>query len=104
MKAVRYHAPGGPEKLGYGDEDRPSEPEHGQVLVKVHAVGLIWVSQSWRHELSLTVLSSRPSFTGPSTRTPKASMSPIYLAMISLESLQLWVLAVRKVASKSAMK
>lgn len=39
MKAVRFHAFGGPEVLIYEDAPRP-EPKPGEVLVRVHAVGL----------------------------------------------------------------
>ncbi|RIY03676.1 NADP-dependent oxidoreductase [Aureimonas flava] len=39
MKAVRLHAFGGPDVLRYEDAPRP-EPGPGEVLVRVHAVGL----------------------------------------------------------------
>lgn len=39
MKAVRFHAFGGPEVLVYEDAPKP-EPTRGEVLVRVHAVGL----------------------------------------------------------------
>lgn len=39
MKAVRLHAFGGPEVLVYEEAPRP-EPKAGEVLVRVHAVGL----------------------------------------------------------------
>jgi NADPH:quinone reductase-like Zn-dependent oxidoreductase len=39
MKAVRFHAFGGPEVLVYEDAPKP-EPKPGEVLVRVHAVGL----------------------------------------------------------------
>jgi NADPH:quinone reductase-like Zn-dependent oxidoreductase len=39
MKAVRLHAFGGPEVLVYEDAPKP-EPKRGEVLVRVHAVGL----------------------------------------------------------------
>ena len=39
MKAVRFHSFGGPEVLQYEDAPRP-ELEAGEVLVRVHAVGL----------------------------------------------------------------
>jgi NADPH:quinone reductase-like Zn-dependent oxidoreductase len=39
MKAVRFHAFGGPEVLVYEDAPKP-EPKPGEILVRVHAVGL----------------------------------------------------------------
>lgn len=39
MKAVRLHAFGGPEQLVYEDAPKP-EPKAGEVLVRVHGVGL----------------------------------------------------------------
>ena len=39
MKAVRLHAFGGPEVLVYEDAPKP-RPKAGEVLVRVHAVGL----------------------------------------------------------------
>jgi NADPH:quinone reductase-like Zn-dependent oxidoreductase len=39
MKAVRYHASGGPEVLKYEDAPKP-EPKANEVLIKVHAAGV----------------------------------------------------------------
>lgn len=39
MKAVRIHAFGGPETLVYEDAPRPT-PEAGEVLIRIHAVGI----------------------------------------------------------------
>ncbi|WP_234628751.1 NADP-dependent oxidoreductase [Afifella sp. H1R] len=39
MKAVRFHAFGGPDVLRYEDAPKPS-PAPGEVLVRVHAIGL----------------------------------------------------------------
>jgi NADPH:quinone reductase-like Zn-dependent oxidoreductase len=39
MKAVRFHTFGGPEVLVYEDAPKP-EPKPGEILVRVHAVGL----------------------------------------------------------------
>ena len=47
MKAVRYHAPGGPQKLKYDTENAPSPPGKGEVVIKVHGVGLIWTELFW---------------------------------------------------------
>src|SRR5712691_728207 len=42
MKAVRVHAPGGPEALRYEDVERPV-PGPGQVLVKIEAAGVNFI-------------------------------------------------------------
>jgi NADPH2:quinone reductase len=42
MKAIRVHAPGGPEALRYEDVPRPT-PGPGQVLVKIEAAGLNFI-------------------------------------------------------------
>ena len=42
MKAIRVHAPGGPEALRYEEVDRPA-PGPGQVLVKVEAAGVNFI-------------------------------------------------------------
>ena len=42
MKAIRVHAPGGPEALRYEEVDRPV-PGPGQVLVKVEAAGVNFI-------------------------------------------------------------
>jgi NADPH:quinone reductase-like Zn-dependent oxidoreductase len=47
MNCIRFHPPGGPEKLKYENEARPSEPTHGQVLIQVKAIGLIWTELYW---------------------------------------------------------
>ena len=47
MKAVRFFPPGGPEKLKYQTEEDPTAPSTGEVLIKVHAVGLIWPELTW---------------------------------------------------------
>jgi NADPH2:quinone reductase len=39
MKAIRVHAPGGPEALAYDDVDRPT-PGPGQALVRIEAAGV----------------------------------------------------------------
>jgi NADPH:quinone reductase-like Zn-dependent oxidoreductase len=44
MKAVRFHPPGGPEKLKYADEPVPSPPAEGEVVVKVSAAGTLFVN------------------------------------------------------------
>lgn len=47
MKAVRVHAPGGPEALRYEDVDVPT-PGDGQALVKVAASGLNFIDVQFR--------------------------------------------------------
>ncbi len=42
MKAIRVHAPGGPEALRYEEIERPA-PGRGQVLVKVEAAGVNFI-------------------------------------------------------------
>src|SRR2546427_13258694 len=42
MKAIRVHAPGGPEALCYEDVERPV-PGPGQVLVKIEAAGVNFI-------------------------------------------------------------
>src|SRR5438309_2172620 len=42
MKAIRVHAPGGPEALRYEDVPRPT-PGTGQVLVRIEAAGLNFI-------------------------------------------------------------
>jgi len=47
MRVVRYYPPGGPEKLRVQDEPVPAEVKENEVLIKVHAVGLIWTELMW---------------------------------------------------------
>jgi len=42
MKAIRVHAPGGPEALQYEEIERPA-PGPGQVLVKIEAAGVNFI-------------------------------------------------------------
>src|SRR5882762_5607306 len=42
MKAIRVHAPGGPEALRYEEVERPT-PGPGQVLVKIAAAGVNFI-------------------------------------------------------------
>src|SRR6266545_7554792 len=42
MKAIRVHAPGGPEALRYEEIERPA-PGPGQVLVKIEAAGVNFI-------------------------------------------------------------
>src|ERR1043165_4395937 len=46
MKASRLHARGGPEAFIYGDAPQP-HPGEGEVLVRVHAAGVIHTELSW---------------------------------------------------------
>src|SRR5262249_58650643 len=47
MKAVRIHAPGGPEALKYEDAPQPS-PKPGEAVVKVEAAGLNYIDVYFR--------------------------------------------------------
>ena len=47
MKAVRIHAPGGPEALKYEDAPQPS-PQPGEAVVKVDAAGLNYIDVYFR--------------------------------------------------------
>lgn len=47
MKAIRIHAPAGPEGLVYEDIPAP-EPREGEVLVRVHATGITPMELSWQ--------------------------------------------------------
>ena len=47
MKAVRIHAPGGPEALKYEDAPQPS-PKAGEAVVKVDAAGLNYIDVYFR--------------------------------------------------------
>ena len=47
MKAIRVHAPGGPEALQYEDVPRP-EPKSGEALVKIAAAGLNYIDVYFR--------------------------------------------------------
>ena len=47
MKAIRVHAPGGPEALRYEDVPRP-EPKPGEALVKIAAAGMNYIDVYFR--------------------------------------------------------
>src|SRR5215831_13750215 len=46
MKAILLRARGGPEALAYGEAQQP-RPGEGEVLVRVHAAGVIQTELSW---------------------------------------------------------
>lgn len=46
MKSIRLHARGGPEALAYEEAPQP-HPGEGEVLVRVHAAGVIQTELSW---------------------------------------------------------
>src|SRR5439155_287537 len=59
MKAVRIHAPGGPEVLKYEDVPEP-QPKAGEAVVKVDAAGLNYIdvyyrSGQYKAELPMTL-------------------------------------------------
>src|SRR5690242_17634264 len=47
MKAIRIHAPGGPQGLVYEDIP-PPRPREGEVLVRVYAVGITPMELTWK--------------------------------------------------------
>jgi len=47
MKAIRIHAPAGPQGLVYEDIPAP-EPREGEVLVRVYATGITPMELSWQ--------------------------------------------------------
>jgi hypothetical protein len=47
MRAVRLHAPGGPDRLVY-DEVEPPRPGAGEVLVRVHAAAITRDELEWQ--------------------------------------------------------
>jgi NADPH:quinone reductase-like Zn-dependent oxidoreductase len=46
MKAIRLHARGGPEAFAYEEAPQP-HPGEAEVLVRVHAAGVIHIELSW---------------------------------------------------------
>ena len=46
MKAIRIHSRSGPDSLVYEDVPQP-HPGPGEVLVRVHAIGIIWTELTW---------------------------------------------------------
>ncbi|MGQ0550284.1 MAG: quinone oxidoreductase family protein [Armatimonadota bacterium] len=61
MKAIRVHAPGGPEVLQYEDAPMP-EPQAGQALVRVEAIGVNFIDiyhRSGQYKLSLPFIPGR---------------------------------------------
>ena len=47
MKAIRLHARGGPEAFAYEEAAQP-HPGEGEVLVRVHAAGVIPTELLWQ--------------------------------------------------------
>lgn len=47
MRVARFYPPGGPEKLHLEKESIPTDLKENEVLIKVHAVGLIWPELTW---------------------------------------------------------
>ena len=59
MKAVRVHAPGGPEVMRYEDVPAPT-PKAGEAVIKVEAAGINYIdvyfrSGQYKAELPLTI-------------------------------------------------
>ena len=83
MKVLRYHPPGGHDKLQYAEEPIPSDLKDGEMLIKVAAVGVIWTELHWPiyqkqdgdyythipgHDFSGTVEKIGPGFDGSEIR------------------------------------
>jgi NADPH:quinone reductase-like Zn-dependent oxidoreductase len=83
MKVLRYHPPGGPDKLRYAEEPIPWDLRDGEMLIKVAAVGVIWTELYWPiyqkpdgeyythirgHDFSGTVEKIGPGFEGSEIR------------------------------------
>lgn len=83
MKVLRYHPPGGPDKLQYAEEPIPLDLKDGEMLIKVAAVGVIWTELYWPiyqkpdgeyythipgHDFSGTVEKIGPGFEGSEIR------------------------------------
>src|SRR5271170_2064203 len=79
MKVLRYHPPGGPDKLQYAEEPIPLGLKDGEMLITVAAVGVIWTELYWPiyqkpdgsyvthipgHDFSGTVEKTGPGFEG----------------------------------------
>ncbi len=59
MKAIRLHAPGGPETLVYEDAPDP-HPQAGEVLVRVHATAITPTEFAWKPTFQTRNGKSRP--------------------------------------------
>src|SRR2546430_5395825 len=78
MKAIRVHAPGGPDALRYEDIERPT-PGPGQVLVKIEAAGVNFIDiyqRTGHYKVPLPVTlgqeaAGRVSAVGPRVAAPQ---------------------------------
>ena len=66
MKAIRIHEIGGIEKLSYEDIPIPS-PDSGQVLVKIHSIGLNFIDVYFRTGLYPSPLPFTPGMEAAGT-------------------------------------
>ena len=70
MKAVRLHVHGGPEVLGVDEVPRPT-PQHDELLVRVHAVGLNPPDWYMREGMTNIPEDLRPPFALPAMKCPR---------------------------------
>jgi NADPH:quinone reductase len=89
MKAIRVHAPGGPDALRYEDIERPA-PGPGQVLVKIEAAGVNFIDiyqRTGHYKLPLPVTLGQEaagtvSAVGPGVAEPKVGDRVAYAGLL----------------------
>src|SRR2546427_13249072 len=89
MKAIRVHAPGGPDALRYEDIERPA-PGPGQVLVKIEAAGVNFIDiyqRTGHYKVPLPVTlgqeaAGRVSAVGPGVAAPKVGERVAYASLL----------------------
>src|SRR5207245_425838 len=89
MKAIRVHAPGGPDALRYEDIERPA-PGPGQVLVKIEAAGVNFIDiyqRTGHYKIPLPVTLGQEaagsvSAVGPGVAAPKVGERVAYASLL----------------------
>src|SRR5216117_974338 len=89
MKAIRVHAPGGPDALRYEDIERPA-PGPGQVLVKIEAAGVNFIDiyqRTGHYKVPLPVTLGQEaagsvSAVGPGVAEPKVGERVAYASLL----------------------
>src|SRR2546429_8781590 len=89
MKAIRVHAPGGPDALRYEDIERPA-PGPGQVLVKIEAAGVNFIDiyqRTGHYKVPLPVTLGQEaagsvSAVGPGVAAPKVGGRVAYASLL----------------------
>jgi len=89
MKAIRVHAPGGPDALRYEDIERPT-PGPGQVLVKIEAAGVNFIDiyqRTGHYKVPLPVTLGQEaagsvSAVGPGVAAPKVGERVAYASLL----------------------